>query len=1007
MKKTLRKILIVFLAVSLLITALPISVAAEDGGTFSDVSVYTLSHTQTSEYGLASYEWIDSSGNTVELENYSIELYSMRNTELPSSYSSVDRGYVTPVENQGSTSLCWAYSALSTIGSYGLKNGFADMQTADFSEAHLGWFSVYPSEDINDTLYGERNPYANDPYKTGGDWDSTTAFLASGKGLALQSGYQAGIYRPDLDEADRYDRTGGLLTSAERISISQDVDTVKLSVYNYGAVEAAYYNTILDNYLGNNEYNVYKNAYYMPAHNGQTNHAISIVGWDDNFSKSNFVTAPPADGAWLVKNSWGKTFGDGGYFWISYYDASLSNFVRYTYVPDGVYENIYQYDGDMADGVLSVEGNSYIRQANVFTSKSNETLDAVSFFTLQDCVAVTVEIYRNLPEGFTSPDEGELVYSSDELIEYQGYHTVEIDENIQLHTDEIFSVVISFETLSTAYIPFNSCSEFNLGSGFVMLGDSWNTVGEESGKGLVNVCIKAFTNTVDEPVGDGALRYTVRYHIENFDGGYDVAEEIHTGLEGETVRASKQLGRGLTVDTARSNLSGVLNEDGALVLDVYVKRDIFTATFVCDGVTVSKELYFGETITLDEFKKEGYTVNWNGSLPETMPARDFELEGSYKPNEHKLVLMVNGVKFKEFTYKFGEMISELPKPAVSFGEFIGWDGSIPEIMPDKDVVLNAVFSFNDYEVTWNWNGGNRVDNVKYSASLPAPPEVADLENGDVFIGWDTAIPQKMPAYNLTFNAVYQPKSYTATFIVDGQMLGEVDFNRLSTKDGVLSEINSFAKDGYAVEWEPFELGKSDITVAGSYVPIVYTITFIADGVEVSKQPFTVETTDFVMAPEVPAKVGTISASWEEYTLSSNDITVNAVYVYPVAGMSRASKTVYVGNDYRLSVISNFDVVSTVWSSTDPRVASVDSYGYVTAVGEGECYIYAVSFGVDMTGAEIKITSRSKITVRESFEAEDLSGWLKGLFDRFFEVFLHDFAENLKHYIELLLKVTVY
>lgn len=1005
MKKTLRKILIIFLAVSLLITALPISVAADEDGTFSDVSVYTLSHRQTSESGLASYEWIDSNGNTVELESYSVELYSARNSALPIRYSSVEKGYVTPVENQGSTSLCWAYSALSTIGSYGLKNGFADMQTADFSEAHLGWFSAYPSEDINDTLYGECNPYAADPYKTGGDWDSTTAFLASGKGLAPQSGYQAGIYRPDLSEADRYDRSGGLLTNAERISITQDVETVKLSVYNYGAVEAAYYNTILDNHQGNNEYNVFQNAYYMPTNQGQTNHAISIVGWDDNFPKTSFVTAPPADGAWLVKNSWGSTFGDNGYFWISYYDASLSNFVRYTYVPDGVYENIYQYDGDMADGVLSVEGNSFVRQANVFTSKANETLEAVSFFTLQDCVAATVEIYRNLPENFTSPDEGELVYSADELIEYQGYHTIPIDGDIKLYTDEIFSVVISFETLATSYIPFNSCSEFNRGNGFVMLGDSWSGVGESAGKENVNVCIKAFTNTVDEPDGNGALRYTVRYNIENFSGGYDVTTETHTGFAGETVRASSQLGRGLTVDKSKGNLSGVLTDDGTLILDVYVRREKYIATFVCDGVTVTKELYFGEAITLTEFEKEGYTVEWNGTLPETMPARNLELEGVYKPNEHKIILMVNGVKFKEYTFKFGEKISDLPKPSAVFGEFVGWDNDIPDFMPDRDIVLNAVFSFYDYEVTWKWNGGTRVDSVKYGDDLPEPPAVSDLENGDVFIGWDVAIPQKMPAYDLTFNAVYKPITYTATFVVDGQTLGEKEFSRNSSKDLLISEINALAKEGYTVEWEEYELEKSDITVNGRYVPIVYTVTFVADGVEVSKQPFTVETTDFVNEPEVPLKVGTVSGRWEEYTLSASDITVKAVYVYPVAGTSIASKTLYVDKSVRLSVISNFDVTRVNWSTTDPTVATVDADGNVYAVSEGECFINAVCYGKDATGAEFKITARSKITVKESFKAEDLTSWIQGLFDRFFEVFLHDFAENLKHYIEILLRIT--
>ena len=50
------------------------------------------------------------------------------------------------------------------------------------------------------------------------------------------------------------------------------------------------------------------------------NHAICVVGWDDNYSKDNFNSKPAGDGAFLIKNSWGSTQ---SYFYISYYDTVL------------------------------------------------------------------------------------------------------------------------------------------------------------------------------------------------------------------------------------------------------------------------------------------------------------------------------------------------------------------------------------------------------------------------------------------------------------------------------------------------------------------------------------------------------------------------------------------------------------------------------------------------------------------------------------------------------------
>ena len=42
------------------------------------------------------------------------------------------------------------------------------------------------------------------------------------------------------------------------------------------------------------------------------NHAVVIVGWDDNYDKSNFLQKPKNNGAFLVRNSWGTN--DHGYY---------------------------------------------------------------------------------------------------------------------------------------------------------------------------------------------------------------------------------------------------------------------------------------------------------------------------------------------------------------------------------------------------------------------------------------------------------------------------------------------------------------------------------------------------------------------------------------------------------------------------------------------------------------------------------------------------------------------
>ncbi len=59
------------------------------------------------------------------------------------------------------------------------------------------------------------------------------------------------------------------------------------------------------------------------------NHIVTVVGWDDTYSKDNFlpVSNVTSDGAWIIKNSWGRRKGDGGYYYLSYQDPNISKLV--------------------------------------------------------------------------------------------------------------------------------------------------------------------------------------------------------------------------------------------------------------------------------------------------------------------------------------------------------------------------------------------------------------------------------------------------------------------------------------------------------------------------------------------------------------------------------------------------------------------------------------------------------------------------------------------------------
>ena len=125
-------------------------------------------------------------------------------------------------------------------------------------------------------------------------------------------------------------------------------------------------------------------SYYDPETTKYSgiNHAVSVVGWDDNYSKSNFLAGyqPKKNGAWLVKGSWGVSSGTDGYYWISYEEAR---------------------NAGGCCSIFYVSNENKMSGADVFTAKKDELLDKVGFMYLgyTGKSDYTVQVYTSVSDS--------------------------------------------------------------------------------------------------------------------------------------------------------------------------------------------------------------------------------------------------------------------------------------------------------------------------------------------------------------------------------------------------------------------------------------------------------------------------------------------------------------------------------------------------------------------------------------------------------------------------------
>ncbi|WP_405307016.1 C1 family peptidase [Methanobrevibacter sp.] len=520
-------------------------------------------------------DYFDTSDLNANIGNGNYSNYLISNeeiTDIPSRYSLVENGLTTMVKDQQSSGNCWAFTAMAVLESC--------LKKATGIEFDL-------SEENMKNLIALYSDYGWKMDTNEGGYDS------------MPFGYFASWLGPVNESSDVFDDKSVLSPVLNSILHIQNIlllkrdnytdnDAIKTAILKYGAVGTSIY---FDNYYLNNGKDYFTWALYP------SNHAVTIVGWDDNYSRDNFYFGSYADGdgAWIVKNSWGPNWGDNGYFYVSYYDESFAKpgveGIAYTFVLNETrkYDKNYQYDIAGKTDYLH-DDRTAVWYKNKFTAEGNEILSGVSTY-FEKLTNWTVSVYVNNVLKTTKSGSSQA-----------GYYTFHLDDIVPLYAGDVFEIVFNTTSDRLSSVPISEIASLNKAIYYPEIsyvsydGVNWQdlfylskTYALHTYKSQV-ACIKAFTVLADyntttaisvangsieisvadqfnNPVKAGEVRVNLSGNVQTFnlnngkvqvpislvDGIYDI-DVIYTGENYSSSRGSCSLEIMLNVDLAKDNV---------------------------------------------------------------------------------------------------------------------------------------------------------------------------------------------------------------------------------------------------------------------------------------------------------------------------------------------------------------------------------------------------------------------------------------------------------------------
>lgn len=712
---------------------------------------------------------------------------------LSSQYSSVTAGTVGSAKNQGSYGSCWAFSATGASESSLYANIGGKVE--DLSELQLVYFFYNDKIDPLGNATGDKTtPYGEDCLDLGGNNVFTMWGLANWTNgtreetLPYSSDNCRSANNGTLSKDYAYQDDIAHMQNAYIIPYStntSDMENIKNAIQQYGSVACSYYHS-------DSNYNSAYGSYYCTKTG--TNHAVSIVGWNDNYPASNFKNTPGSDGAWLVKNSWGTDWGtDGdaeathskkeGYFWLSYYDTSIAssnNVFVFDFEPVENYKYNYQYDGSCGSTTWSVYANDGV--GAIYTVKgltsTSERIDAVGIGIATPSMTGTVYVYTNPRAG--KPESGKLAAEVPFTTKYAGFHTIEIPEGPVVEAGQDYSVVVRFNKAGSVFVDRTYVNGdwigFTANTKNDRTYDLYGSRVDNMAARSETIRLKAYTNDAGTPV---AQKYTVTYNANGGSG----APAAQTKEKGEPLTLSTQIPTrsgyafaGWATSSKKSATvsyqpGGLYKNDANITLYAVwttaytIKYDANNGTGAPESQTKAKNV----TLKLSEVKptREGYTfLGWSTSR--TATTATYQPGGNYTNNASVTLYAVWSKVTVTYTVTYdanngtgapaaqkkeaGKALTlSTQKPTRSGYTFLGWattnNATVAEYAAgatyskDASVTLYAVWSkvTVTYTVTYDANGGSGAPTAqtKEAGKALTLSTQKPTRSGFTFLGWAT------------------------------------------------------------------------------------------------------------------------------------------------------------------------------------------------------------------------------------------------------------------------------
>ena len=362
---------------------------------------------------------------------------------------------------------------------------------------------------------------------------------------------------------------------------------------------------------------------------------------------------------------------------------------------------------------------------------------------------------------------------------------------------------------------------------------------------------------------------------------------------------------------------------------------------------------YGATITPEPAPtKEGYTFSGWSEIPETMPAHDVTVTGTFAINKYKLVYKVDGEVYKTLSYNYGATITPEPAPTREGYTFSGWS-EIPATMPAHDVTVTGTFSVNKYKLTYMVDG-EVYKTLYYNYGATITPEPAPTKEGYTFSGW-SEIPATMPAYDVTVTGSFTKGAYKLTYMVDGEIYKTMSYDYGAT----ITPEPAPTKEGYTfLGWSdiPETMPAHDVTVTGTFTINKYKLIYKVDGAEY--QSYELEYGATITPEPAPTKEGYTFSGWSEIptTMPAHDVTVTGTFVvnqytitYIIDNEVYTTQTVDYGSTIIPPTIPEREGYDFAWGDFPETMPAYDItiYGtYTTGVeaimaGEVDCQIFSL------------------------------------------------------------------